>query len=170
MGRNVEIKARARDFARQRRLALELADNAPADIWQRDTFFSTEKGRLKLRELAPDAGELIHYERPDTKGPRESRYEIFRTREPAALVDVLGQALGVRGVVEKRRTLLLAGQTRIHLDEVTGLGDFLELEVVLTEDQTTADGERLAKELMDRLEIHPGDLVDRAYIDLLEKT
>ena len=42
---------------------------------------------------------------------------------------LLTAALGVRGQVIKTRTLYIAGQTRIHIDQVQGLGDFLELEV-----------------------------------------
>ncbi|PKU28596.1 c-jun-amino-terminal kinase-interacting protein 2 [Limosa lapponica baueri] len=80
---------------------------------------------------------------------------------------VLGQALGVLGVVRKERLLYLVGQTRVHLDSVEGLGDFLELEVVLTEEQTVEDGERVAQQLMKELGIEEQDLISGAYLDLL---
>ncbi|KAM6385893.1 adenylate cyclase CyaB-like isoform 1-T1 [Alca torda] len=80
---------------------------------------------------------------------------------------VLGQALGVLGVVRKERLLYLVGQTRVHLDHVEGLGDFLELEVVLTEEQTLEDGERVARQLMKELGIEEQDLISGAYMDLL---
>jgi hypothetical protein len=63
--------------------------------------------------------------------------------------------LGVVGVVRKTRTLYLVGQTRVHLDEVEGLGPFLELEVVLAPGQSAADGERIARDLMGRLGVRP---------------
>ena len=43
----------------------------------------------------------------------------------------LSKALGVKGVVNKRRKLYMVGQTRIHVDHVEGLGDFMELEVIM---------------------------------------
>jgi len=80
---------------------------------------------------------------------------------------VLSNALGVRGVVRKRRTLFLVGQTRIHLDEVENLGLFVEIEVVLSLQQTVSEGVHIAEEIMEKLGISRDDLVEKAYIDLL---
>ncbi len=80
----------------------------------------------------------------------------------------LSVALGVRGVVRKTRTLYLVGQTRIHLDEVAGLGDFMELEVVLHPGQTDEEGQAIARDLMTRLGVEEKDLLEGAYMDLLE--
>jgi predicted adenylyl cyclase CyaB len=82
--------------------------------------------------------------------------------------NILAAALGVRGVVRKRRTLYFAGSTRVHLDEVEGLGDFAELEVVLESGQDAADGAATALQLMQQLGIGAAQLIDKAYIDLLE--
>lgn len=76
-------------------------------------------------------------------------------------------SLGVRGVVRKKRALYMVGQTRIHLDEVEGLGAFVELEVVMQPDQSQTEGIQIARELMAKLEIQDTELVDHAYIDLL---
>ena len=76
----------------------------------------------------------------------------------------------MRGVVRKTRYLYLAGQTRIHLDDVEGLGQFMELEVVLRPDQTDAEGQAIAEDLMARLGIRKEDLLEGAYMDLLEKS
>nr|XP_041576625.1 uncharacterized protein LOC115492594 isoform X2 [Taeniopygia guttata] len=80
---------------------------------------------------------------------------------------VLSQSLGVLGTVRKERLLLLLGQTRLHLDRVEGLGDFLELEVVLRPEQSEQDGQRLAQELLRDLGVAESDLVPGAYLDLL---
>jgi predicted adenylyl cyclase CyaB len=167
LGRNVEIKARPRDVARTRDAARSLADSAPTLIRQVDTFFRTQVGRLKLRVFEDGSGELIHYERADTSGPKESRYVIARLPQAEDVRSVLAGALGVRTVVRKTRMLYLVGQTRIHIDEVEGLGTFLELEVVLRADQSAEDGHRVAEELMVRLGVATGDLVAGAYADLL---
>ena len=169
MPTNIEIKARVNDFEGLRRRA-EAASDAPVQVIpQEDTFFHTTKGRLKLRQLKPDFAQLVYYERPDQDGPKRSNYYIYETHAPTGLKHALSLALGVRGVVNKTRYLYMAGQTRIHLDDVEGLGQFMELEVVLREGQSETEGEAIAKELMGRLGIRHEDLLEGAYMDLIEK-
>jgi len=167
VGHNVEIKARARDFARQRLRAEALTSASAEHLVQKDTFFDVPAGRLKLRELGDGSAELIQYDRDDWFGPKESRYAVFRTTDPRGLKEVLAKALGIRAVVQKRRTVYFFGTTRIHLDEVEGLGSFIEIEVVLGPGQDTQDGSVIAEDLMLKLEIDKDDLVAGAYVDLL---
>jgi len=169
MPQNIEIKARVADPEALLARAESLATAAPEVIMQSDTFFRVPRGRLKLREFTGGRGELICYERPDDKGPKTSTYDIAPTGDGAALRRVLGAALEVQGVVRKKRVLVMAGRTRIHLDEVEGLGSFMELEVVLGEGESRVDGEKEAADLMEKLGITPADLVRGAYIDLLTR-
>ncbi|HTX23324.1 MAG TPA: class IV adenylate cyclase [Steroidobacteraceae bacterium] len=169
MSRNIEIKAHAPDLSQIESRARALADQGPFDLTQDDTFFGCAHGRLKLRELAPDHGELIFYQRPDVPGPKLSEYTLAATSTPASMRAALAGALGVVGRVRKRRRLYLAGQTRIHLDQVEGLGTFMELEVVLTDSQTAAEGEAIAERLLEQLGIRKTDLVSGAYIDHIEQ-
>ena len=120
MGRNVEIKARSRDFQKQRLQAEALSTEPAQHLIQEDTFFNISAGRLKLRIFENGSGELIQYDRDDSPGPKESRYVFFRTKEPEALKTVLTKALGIRAVVRKKRTVYFCQQTRIHLDQVDG--------------------------------------------------
>jgi predicted adenylyl cyclase CyaB len=168
MPTNIEIKAQVRDLAGLRRLAAAVSDTPVQVIPQEDTFFHSPKGRLKLRQLQPDRGQLVYYERPDQDGPKRSNYYIYETKDPSGLKTALSLSLGVRGVVRKTRYLYLAGQTRIHLDDVEGLGQFMELEVVLRDGQSDAEGQCIAEDLMARLGIQKGDLLEGAYMDLLE--
>ncbi len=170
MPTNIEIKARVRDLAELRSRAEALSDTPVQIIPQEDTFFHVPKGRLKLRELRPDFAQLVYYERPDQDGPKSSNYYIYETGNPAGLKTALSLALGERGIVRKTRYLYMAGQTRIHLDDVEGLGQFMELEVVLREGQSEAEGQSIAEDLMRRLGIREEDLLEGAYMDLLEKT
>ena len=167
MGRNIEIKARAADFAEQREKAGALAGSPPELITQEDTFFRSKRGRLKLRRFDGERGELIYYERANARGPSESRYMILPTREAGILRDALSQALGVSGVVRKRREVYHVAGTRVHLDTVEGLGEFIELEAVLGPEESQEDGRARVHELASALGISDGDLIDRAYIDLL---
>ena len=168
MPTNVEIKAQVPDFTRLRS-AVEALSDTPAEVLdQEDIFFNVPAGRLKLRITGDSQGELIHDHRADAPGPRPSRYRIAPTSDPASLRAILTSVLGVLGVVRKRRRLYRVGQARVHLDEVEGLGEFVELEVVLQPGQPEAEGVAIARVLMDRLGVAEGHLVEGAYIDLVE--
>lgn len=168
MPSNIEIKARARNFSEIRSRAEKLSDIAVQIIPQEDTFFNTPQGRLKLRILS-DHAELIYYTRPDQEGPKRSDYHITRSTDPENLKRVLELAYGIRGAVRKTRYLYIVGQTRVHLDDVAGLGQFMELEVVMDEGQSDAEGQKIAEDLMSALGVERSDLIDGAYMDLLEK-
>jgi len=167
---NIEIKAHARNFDEIRRRAEMLSETAVQVIPQEDIFFNTPQGRLKLRVLDSERGQLIYYVRPDREGPKRSDYHIALTSDPANLKRVLELAYGIRGTVRKTRYLYLVGQTRVHLDDVAGLGQFMELEVVLREGQSEAEGQGIAEGLMARLGVKRGDLVEGAYMDLLDSS
>ena len=165
MPTNIEIKAVIHDWAAMCRRAESLSDTPVELIEQEDTFFVCPTGRLKLRFLAPNRGQLIAYQRDDVSGTKASRYLITETTEPVILRQVLAASLGILGTVKKKRFLYLRGQTRIHLDQVEMLGTFLELEVVLRPDQPSSEGEAIARDLMEKLDIHAGDLLAGAYLD-----
>ncbi len=167
MPANIEIKAILRDRPAALMAAARLADSGPEIIQQEDVFFRCEGARLKLRIFDPGHGELIRYERPNESGAKLSRYLIARTSTPHILLDILTRTLGRLGTVRKVRTLYLVGQTRIHIDEVEGLGDFLELEVVLRDSQSEDEGRQIASDLLGKLHIPEDSLIADAYIDLL---
>jgi len=169
MPSNIEIKARARDFAGLRERAAQLSDTPVEILQQEDTFFHTSQGRLKLRVLAVDRGQLIYYERADQDGPKRSDYHLFETDDPQNLKITLSLACGVRGAVKKTRYLYLVGQTRVHLDQVDGLGDFMELEVVMQNGQSDSEGQAIAEELMRKLGVSADDLLEGAYMDMIEE-
>ncbi|EIM1709476.1 class IV adenylate cyclase [Aeromonas dhakensis] len=167
MPRNIEIKAKIESIELLLPKALAIADQGPIEIEQDDTFFRCDAGRLKLRTLSPSAGELIFYRRADQQGPKESFYQLTPTHEPDRLRETLSLAWGQIGRVQKKRTLLLVGRTRIHLDRVQGLGHFLELEVVLEEDEPLEAGMQEANDIMALLGVEPSRLIEGAYLDLL---
>ena len=184
MAKDVEIKARLTksQFQQVAGRAAELAERGPLELEQCDTFFHSKSGRLKLREFADGSAELIHYHRDDQAGPKSSGYALIPCPDPTALKAALAAANGIRGVVKKQRTVYFTGPTRIHLDRVEGLGDFLELEVVVEagrscepgaieqgEPPSKEDPVGLAHRLMDQLGIEPSMLVATAYIDLLAR-
>jgi len=167
MARNIEIKARVPTLVPITAKVALLATGGPVQIAQDDTFFTCPNGRLKLRAFSDTEGELIFYRRDDQAGPKTSFYLRSRTAEPDALREVLRLAHGLAGRVIKARTLYLVGRTRVHLDRVQGLGEFVELEVVLQDDESTDEGVREAHALMAQLGIEASQLVEVAYVDLL---
>ena len=164
---NVEVKARVRDRAA---LLARIAALHARHEWtrrMRDTFFKVARGWLKLREADGAPAELIAYERPsDAGGPRGSSWEAAPVADPRALERTLARVLPRDKVVAKERMLFLHGATRIHVDRVDGLGDFIELETVVTTQPPDA-AERECAELMRALALEPGDLVGVPYRDLL---
>lgn len=170
MPSNIEVKAYARNFAEIKARA-EMLSGAPVEVIpQEDTFFNVPDGRLKLRVLTEDRGQLIYYTRPNQEGPKRSDYHISQTADPVNLKRVLELAYGIRGVVRKTRYLYLVGQTRVHLDDVEGLGQFMELEVVMREGQSDAEGQAIAEDLMGSLGVERTDLLEGAYMDMLESS
>lgn len=167
MPRNIEIKARVSDATALEASVQALATDGPYQLTQHDTFYEISEGRLKLRRFDDGRAELIYYMRPDSKAPAASEYLRVVVEHPSAMEALLTAALRVRGEVKKTRRLYWIGRTRVHLDKVQGLGDFMELEVTLPDDDSQAPGEATAFGLMDKLGIAQADLIEGAYLDLL---
>ena len=167
MARNIEIKARIESVEAMVRKVASLADQGPIAITQDDTFFTCERGRLKLRAFSATEGQLIFYRRADHAGPKESTFVIAAIGAPDALREALSLAYGQAGRVRKQRTLYLVGRTRVHLDRVEDLGHFLELEVLLSDGEPTQPGIEEAHRLMAVLGVETEHLIEGAYVDLL---
>ncbi|KAJ8931926.1 hypothetical protein NQ314_015124 [Rhamnusium bicolor] len=155
--RNIEIKARVRNLNAFITKAKCLSKKNGEIIKQDDTFFNVLQGRLKLRKFEDGDAELIYYERPDTEGPKLSSFEKVNITSESVegLNSILKRALGT--------------EVQVHADSVDDLGDFVELEVVLRDDQSPEDGQIIALDLMEKLEISNEDLMSGAYADLLNK-
>jgi homotetrameric cytidine deaminase len=166
--RNVEIKAVDPDPARTLDRALALGAEDHGELVQRDTYFRVANGRLKLREEEPRGeAHLIAYERADEGQARLSSYRLVAVADPEALRTALAGTVGVRVVVDKRRRLLLYENVRIHLDEVAGLGSFVELEAMAPPDSDLAREHEQVARLRDELGIADESLRERSYADLL---
>ncbi|XP_015428572.1 PREDICTED: uncharacterized protein LOC107185414 [Dufourea novaeangliae] len=169
--RNIEIKARINDPELIISITKQLTDSACIVIKQHDTFFKVDEGRLKLREFEDGTGELLYYRRVNILGPKLCNYEKT-VLDPEACIGIrkiLTASNGCIGIVKKTRKLYMVGQTRVHIDEVDGLGNFMELEVVLSDEEDVETGEKIAQDLMTKLNIKNEDLIPDAYIDLLSK-
>jgi len=162
--RNIELKARLRDWEAALRACRDLEARPQGDIHQLDTYFRVPEGRLKLREARPGRTELVFYRRPNVFGPKGCDY-LLAPAEPSIKPLLIG-ALGVLAIVEKTRTLYLWENVRIHLDRVTDLGEFIEFEAVLSEEYDEDDGRRKLEPLIEAFELRPEDLFDGSYLDM----
>jgi predicted adenylyl cyclase CyaB len=167
--RNLEFKARIDDPKPLTARAREIGFDLWGDLRQVDTYFEVPRGRLKLRETTSFPAELILYKRDEAGGARPSDYEKTSVADAAALKTMLTAALGVRAVVRKRRTLLLLDTTRMHLDNVEGLGWFLEFEVPVRDGDEAAAVERLEM-LLRELSFTQEDGIRASYVDLISAT
>jgi homotetrameric cytidine deaminase len=163
--RNIELKAIDPDPERSLAVCRELGAEDRGVLRQRDTYFRTRSGRLKLREEEPGGATLIQYERPDAAQARESRYRLSPVPEPDVLRASLDEALGTLVVVDKARHLFLWDDVRIHLDAVEGLGTFVELEGVAPADSDLGAEHAKVARLREALGI--GETLTDSYSDRL---
>jgi homotetrameric cytidine deaminase len=164
---NVELKARDPDPAATAARCLALGATSAGELRQTDTYFMARRGRLKLRAQSGGESELIAYERPDDAEPTQSTYVLAPVSAPDELTAALDAALGTVVVVSKTRRLFLWEGVRIHLDEVEGLGSFVEFEAVLRDAGDLATAQAKVAQLRSSLGISDEALVPVGYADLM---
>lgn len=164
---NVEIKARYADPAKARNYLTQNGAAFKGRDAQTDTYFNVARGRLKLREGAIE-NNLIFYERPDQAGPKDSHFQLVKVPDAVALKAVLSQSIGIRIVVTKIREIYYIGNVKFHIDEVPGLGSFVEIEAGnILADLTQAELLAQCRHYMNELGIEEAQLLDRSYSDML---
>ncbi len=164
---NVEIKAKC-DQTEAIKILLENKDAHFVGLdHQVDTYFKANEGRLKLREGNIE-NTLIHYLRPDHAGPKQSQVALYHPTPKSTLKTVLKKALGIQVVVDKQRAIYFIDNVKFHIDEVKGLGSFVEIEAI-DKDGTIGHDKLLeqCKYYLELFKIHDQDLIDRSYSDLI---
>ena len=164
--KNLEFKAKCDSLDALRGRLVDLQAEHRHTMKQLDTYFNVPQGRLKLREINTDEAELIYYQRSDRAESRYSNYQLCDISEPIAFKQIATMAWGVKAVVEKQRELWMFGDTRIHLDEVRDLGQFVELETVIR-DQTESEAQVEHQLVKDALGIKEEDLASVSYSDMV---
>lgn len=178
MATNLEFKAQCQSLESLYPRLDDLNATHRETVHQVDTYFHVAKGedspisetsepRLKLREIdgAAEAW-LIYYERPNHEASRYSQYQLCKIMDPETLKTLLTAALGVKTIVKKQRELWMFNHTRIHLDTVVDLGQFIELETVFQE-QTEAEAVNEHHHVKAILHLDTADPVAVSYSDLI---
>ena len=168
---NVEIKAKCPDASFIRNYLLAKGASFKGTDEQSDTYFNVLNGRLKLREGNIE-NNLIFYERTNQAGPKNSHFHLVKIEDAEALKEVLTKSNGIKVVVKKRREIYYIGNVKFHIDEVTGVGSFVEIEAGnmiggLSQEALKEQCDFYMKEFGIKKE----DLIEVSYSDmLLEKT
>ncbi len=164
---NVEIKARCDEHDKIRAYLRSRSADFKGIDHQIDTYFNAINGRLKLRE-GDIENHLIHYERSDQEGPKQSRIILYDSEPGSSLKEVLSRALGVLVVIDKKREIYFVGNVKFHIDTVENLGTFMEIEAI--DDQGKFGLQELHEQCefyLKELGIEEEDLISRSYSDML---
>lgn len=164
---NIEIKARCSICDKVRNIILSENAKVMGPAHQVDTYFRVNRGRLKLRESNLEDNELIFYERPNEKGPKQSNIKIVKNPD-TKIKEMLTSSLGVLAVVDKQREIYWVGNVKFHIDQVAGLGSFIEIEAVDYEGNMGVS--KLTEQCQHYLElfrINEADLISKSYSDLI---
>lgn len=163
----VELKARL-DEPELIRRRLKGKAKSEGVLRQRDTYFQVTRGRLKLRQVQGKPAQLVFYRRPDRTGVKVSQVHLVEVEDGVAMASLLAEALGVRVVVEKTREILRWIGVQVHLDQVEGLGSFLEFELSVEDrPEDLAEGRRRLEAMLVELGIPQEALLAPSYSDLL---
>lgn len=164
---NIEIKAHCPNPEQVKALLEAKKADFKGIDHQIDTYFSAAKGRLKLRQGNIE-NTLIHYQRENQAGPKQSDVNLYHPQNTAALKAVLDNALESLVVVDKLRAIYFIDNVKFHVDEVKNLGHFVEIEAI-DRDGTLgiAQLKTQCEYYMQYLNITSDALVERSYSDLL---
>ncbi len=166
---NIEIKARCTDPSFIRNYLLSHHAELRGTDHQTDTYFNVPNGRLKLREGEIE-NNLIFYERNNQAGPKQSNFRLVKVEDAKGLKAALTAALGQKVVVEKKREIWYMANVKFHIDEVPGLGSFMEIEAGnLLADLSKEQLQEQCDFYMSEFGVSAADLVEVSYSDLLLK-
>ncbi len=165
---NIEIKAKC--FHPEKVEAFLLLNNAQfiGLDHQKDTYFQVPVGRLKLRQGNIE-NSLIYYNRPNQEGPKQSDFSLSKVTDGKATEQLLEKALGIKVIVEKFRKIFFINNVKFHLDEVPGLGNFVEIEAGNIHDpaKTIDQLREQCAYYMKAFEISEKDLILHSYSDMI---
>lgn len=164
---NVEIKAKCPDAHFIRRYLQANDANFIGTDEQTDTYFNVQNGRLKLREGNIEKN-LIYYNRENKAGPKQSMFRLVKVEDAAGLKETLKDSLGIKVIITKRREIYYIGNVKFHIDEVPGLGSFIEIEAGnILADLSKEQLKEQCDYYLAAFNIQPEDLIEVSYSDML---
>jgi predicted adenylyl cyclase CyaB len=165
VAQNLELKIKVNSHSGIIELLNNINANYKGLLNQKDIYFDWDKGLLKLR-VHDKSYQLIKYFRDEKKDNRFSSYELLDLSGNNVEL-YLSDILKPNTVVEKKRELYIYKNTRIHLDNVKGLGDFVELETVVVPGEQDVQAE--FSEVVRLLNLDLDSQIRCSYRDLINK-
>lgn len=166
---NVEIKAKCDDPVFIRNYLVANGADFKGTDEQTDTYFNVTSGRLKLREGAIE-NNLIFYERENKAGPKNSHFNLLKIEDTKELKEILVKSVGVKIIVTKKREIYYIQNVKFHIDEVPGLGSFIEIEAGnVIENLTEEKLKEQCNFYLSEFGIRQEDLIEESYSDMLIK-
>lgn len=166
---NIEIKAHCNDLNKVREILKSQNAESKGTDHQTDTYFNSKKGRLKLREGNIE-NNLIHYERKNTEGSKESKFTLYKTEQDSSLKAILEVALGNKCTVEKDREIYFIENVKFHLDTVKDLGTFVEIEASNKDNDLTKNKlQEQCNFYIKLLQINAKDFISDSYSDMIQR-
>ncbi len=164
---NIEIKAECSNQDNIRKILKSKNARFIGTDHQIDAYFKVNSGRLKLREGNIE-NHLIHYDREDKSGPKQSNIILFKSDPKSPLKELLIKALGILIIVDKKREIYFIDNVKFHLDYIKDLGTFIEIEAI--DKEGNIGKEKLLEQcdyFMNLFNINKEDLISVSYSDLL---
>ncbi|MDE3126101.1 MAG: class IV adenylate cyclase [Bacteroidota bacterium] len=165
---NIEIKAKCFHPEKVEAFLVSAGADFKGVDYQKDTYFKVVNGRLKLRQGNIE-NNLIYYERSNESGPKPSYFQLLQVNDSSVLLDMLTRALGEKVVVEKKRKIFFIENVKFHIDEVAGLGHFVEIEAsnLLHPEKKESELQAQCTFYILQLNIQKEDLINNSYSDML---
>jgi len=165
----IEIKARCSNPSKVRQLLLQQPNIQFIGVdAQVDTYFKIPSGRLKLREGNIE-NSLIYYDRENKKDAKKSDVTLYKPTEVVSLKAVLLAALPTLIVVEKKREIYFIDHIKFHIDTLSALGSFIEIEVIDANDaMDISEMKEQCQWYIELLDVQKEDLMENSYSDMLQ--
>jgi predicted adenylyl cyclase CyaB len=167
--KNIELKIELHNFKEIKQRLLEIKAESKGTLLQVDTYYDYPDGRLKAREINKKEFVIIYYKRPNEAASKISNYKVYRfeKKDFAQIKKMFSDLCDEKVIVRKVRDLWIYKNTRIHLDNVNNLGNYLELETVVEESENIKRYQLEHKEIVNLLDIGHCKKLGESYSDML---
>jgi adenylate cyclase, class 2 len=165
LNKNLEIKIKLENASQINSIRNSLIKYSRSAEKQIDIYYKVNKGRLKLRIINENEGSLILYDRAENKGKRISHYTISKIEDFREMEFILSRQFEILVKVIKHREIFISGNIRVHLDKVSGLGNYLEIEIIYSD---LIKAKKKMAELISLLNLDEKKFIKNSYSDLLK--
>lgn len=169
----VEVKVRTSLDGVEERLR-GLGAEPVAEKTQVDTYFSAPHRDFAetdeaLRVRSEDGDAYVTYKGPKRDTETKTREEHETAVGEIETASAVFESLGFKefGTVEKHRRVYVLDDVTVTLDDVEGLGEFVEVEVENSGDEDADAARAEVFDTLERLGLDPADSITDSYLELL---